>query len=301
MNGLSIAAYDRADKSNTVIQGVAVSTGPFPTCGTVPAAVGGVSPGLANINVSARALTITGFTIQSPAVTAPGEYTCGVILDGRGHNIYQNAFKVSCGDPGSVAIQTWGNANGPIGGIDNLHIIANSFSSSKLDTNDLCLGYEAIFINPQSAPESLHPVQIISNTFSGKMYRGVGVYDRDWTDIKYNSFKTKLSMVDTANYGTVPIGIKVWVGENSVVLGNEIRSKKRHGRFATGIWLNGGTNDNVVAENVVKGSEILDCLDGSIGGGTAGTDNLWQDNKGKKDSPVGICSKKKDDDDDDDD
>ena len=78
---------------------------------------------------------------------------------------------------------------------------------------------------------------------------------------------------------------------NSKVLDNTIISRGRAGQFDKGIKVSSGTSDSVFDGNTIQGSKTLDCEDLSTGGtGTLGTDNLWQNNKGKKAEPVGICS-----------
>jgi hypothetical protein len=162
----------------------------------------------------------------------------------------------------------------------------------------------------------MNSVRILNNKFSGKLYRAVGVFDRSWTDIANNRIRTRLKVVDTGDtFGVVPVGIKIWEGSNSAVLGNDIDSKKRRrSRFAYGIWFNENTSDNFIANNEIEKARVLACFDESTGDGTAGTANFWQGNEGRKDSPDGICGRKRhghkhghknrhdrDDDDDDDD
>jgi hypothetical protein len=292
-DGLTIAAVDRTDKANTVIKGFEVATpsSGFPNCGV---AAGVVGTKLANINISANGVTITGFTIQSPAVDAD-EYTCGLIVDGTDNKIYHNRFLVSSGDPVSEAIQTWAGANGPIGDISGLTIIANSFDSSTMDLAPN-LGYEGVFINPQTATPDRNPVIIAGNNFAGNLLRGVSVV-RSFTDVKQNTFVTALKSKDVdAALGTdtFPRGIQVFSGTtNSKILDNNMdKGNKKEGggeKFARGIVVGATATDNVLAGNHVRQSELFDCLDGSIGSGTAGTANTWINNTGTKSNPDGIC------------
>lgn len=293
-DGLTIAAVDRTDKANTVIQGILVASpsSAFPNCG-VAAGVGGTK--LANINISANGVSITGFTIQSPAVGAD-EYTCGLIVDGTDNKIYQNRFLVSSGDPVSEAIQTWALGNGPIGDISGLTIVANSFDSSTIDSSPN-LGYEGVFINPQTATPDRNPVIIAGNRFAGKLLRGVSA-QRSFTDVKQNTFVTALKSTDVDPLvwpvGTFPRGIQVFGGTtNSMVLYNNMdKGNKNEGggeKFARGIVVGITAEDNVLAGNHVRQSEQFDCLDQSTGTGTAGTANTWINNTGTKSSPRGIC------------
>ena len=206
-HGLTLIALDRASNATTIIRGVANNGGQ-----TFPFAV-------PNIDLQSNGVTITGFTIQSPAVTAAGQYTSGLVIDGTDNKIYKNAFKVSCGDPGSVAIQTWVNGTQGLQNISGLTIVENSFASSTLDATPAttgCLGYEAIFINNQLSADEADPVVIAGNTFAGRLYRGVGVV-RSFTDVKFNSFSTTLFPQDTGvDFGLVPQGITVFDYEGTV-------------------------------------------------------------------------------------
>ena len=277
-NGLTIAAVDRTDKANTVIQGTFVVQPPlaFPECGEV-ATSGGLK--LANINISANGVTITGFTIQSPAILAAGEYTCGLITDGTDNKIYHNRFLVSSGGQfGSMAIQTWALLNGTIRDNSGLTIIANQFDSSTIDTPFPGGRYFGVFINPQSEPTDRNPVIIAGNKFDGNLRRGVSV-QRSFTDVKNNDIETEL--------GNGEVGIQLDETTNSKVLDNEIEGDD--GTFFFGIFLTDTAVGNVLADNEVENSREFDCRDASLGGGTAGTGNTWVDNVGALSSPLGIC------------
>jgi hypothetical protein len=280
-DGLTLAAVDRVDKSNTVIQGVAT----VPDPGQFPLAA-------PNIDLQSNGVTITGFTIQSPS-TNGGGYSSGMVIDGTDNKIYHNMFLVSCGDPGSQAIQTWVNGSQGLGDISGLTILANKFASSTFDDADTCLGYEGIFTNPQIGDVSRDPVTIAQNRFRGKLYRAVGVA-RSYTDVKGNWMRTFLGVQDVPTFGgDIPLGIKLFGGvENSKVLDNDIGFLgTRILSFAVGITVQDSASNNVLGGNIVGGggAVIWDCLDESTGGGTAGTANTWTANFGPNDDPEGIC------------
>ena len=280
-DGLTLIATDRASNATTVIQGVLDSAGAiFPTA-------------IPNIDLQSHGVTITGFTIKSPAAVV-GEYASGLIIDGTDNKIYKNAFQVSCGTPGSVAIQTWVNGSELLKNISGLTIVENSFTSLAPVAAG-CLGYEAIFINNQLSADEADPVVIAGNTFAGRLYRGVGVL-RSFTDVKFNSFSTTLFPQATVDFGNVPIGIKVFdfVGavSNAVIASNSIVGGFIFflPRFHYGIWLTAGTSDNIMRNNFVLFSATRDCLDDSVNGGTDGTANTWENNNtGPNDFPDGIC------------
>ena len=279
LDGLTLIATDRADNTTTVIQGVADSGG-----ATFPFAV-------PNIDLQSHGVTITGFTIRSPAAVV-GEYASGLIIDGTDNKIYNNKFEVSCGTPGSVAIQTWALANGSqgLGDISGLTIALNTFRSLFPNASG-CLGYEGVFINPQSAVNEEDPVVVSGNNFGGRLYRAVGVV-RSYTDVGFNTIRTGLFTQITDDFGTVPIGIKVFDGSNSVIANNSIVGGFFFflPRFNTGIWLTADTAGNIVKNNVVQFSATNDCLDESTDTGTAGTANIWTGNTGFNADPADICN-----------
>ena len=322
---LTIEAEDRTDPSLTEIKGMKVTQGP---ANTFPLA----EP---NIDLRAKGVTLSGFTIQSPAVTDPTApdveaYTSGLVLDGRNNTISQNVFHVSCGTPGSVAIQTYRDLNGTIGDISGLSIVGNSFDSSEIDTITDCVGYEAIFINPQhDDPDTNTQVVIARNRMKGMLYRGVGV-QRPWVVVEYNNIQTALTETFSDAF---PVGIKLFgksadpVGlvNHAEVIGNKIDGedlgyylvplKSKHfpffhwgwgwggqwwrrpffkkvpkeGVFEYGIWAEPLTSDNTLKNNSADDAEKFDCFDESMGAGTAGTDNFWDGNIGRRSSPRGIC------------
>jgi hypothetical protein len=49
-----------------------------------------------------------------------------------------------------------------------------------------------------------------------------------------------------------------------------------------------GSSGNRIVNNTAVGHST-DCLDLTIGGGTAGTANTWEDNAGASSTPSGLC------------
>lgn len=64
---------------------------------------------------------------------------------------------------------------------------------------------------------------------------------------------------------------------------NEVRGSR-----VDGIHVFDGT-DNLFQDNEVKDSGDTDCVDDTVGAGTAGTANTWEDNEGQTSSPAGLC------------
>jgi len=161
-----------------------------------------------NIDIRADNVSIHGFIIKSPGVTAD-EYSSGIVLTGRNIQIYDNLFFVATGDV-SQAIQTWRQNNAPEGlrDISGLRIFKNRFTHLE---PAIGLGaYEGIFINPQSEvidlsePDSA--VRIEKNKFSGALIRAITT-QRSGTVIQKNRMTT--DWVAPAALSSFPRGIQL--------------------------------------------------------------------------------------------
>ena len=60
-----------------------------------------------------------------------------------------------------------------------------------------------------------------------------------------------------------------------------------------GIYADEDSAGNRFEDNTALGNEEHDCHDDSTGRGTAGTANVWRDNRGETSDPAGLCKKKK--------
>ncbi len=225
------------DPKTTIVEGVATNAeGAFPEA--VP-----------NIDLQANGVQIHGFTIQSPP-SVSGAYASGIVLDGADITIRGNTFKVSGGDPGSVAIQTWALANGSqrLQDISGLSIRRNTFTSLQLNN---AFGYEAVFINPQLQPvDENNPVTVFHNEFSGDMYRAVGI-SRPSTHPKHNTMSTDLPITDVPVFGgLVPLGIKLFDGDQHVLVRNTMDDGGL-GIFAAGLTVNPESTGNIVVNNEI--------------------------------------------------
>lgn len=267
------------DMSTSIIKGVAKVDDPSPN--GVPDGSDGGFPNVStpsNIQIDADDVTITHLTIQSPPVvdagSGDGQYTSGITLVGKNITISDNYFFVSTGMPGSVAIQTWDFGVFPTADVSGLAITDNTFASSTIDTGAAGRSYEGVFINGQN-PASLdpaNPVVISGNHFSGNLHRAVGV-TRDHTTVSGNTVCTNLTPEDTADFGRIPWGIKVWGNSfgpeslNVTVSDNTIGKRPcSPGNFNVGISINAtATGTSEVAENTVDhadtGIHVIDVAD----------------------------------------
>lgn len=227
------------DKDTTIIEGV----------DTLPAASFPLAD--PNIDLQANGVQIRNFTIRSPASSA-GQYASGLVIDGTNNVIMRNAFEVSNGDPGSVAIQTWAFGNGSQGlqDISGLAIHRNTFMS--LDGGAGAFGYEGVFVNPQTnPPDPNNAVTIMRNDFSGDMYRAIGI-QRAYTTPHNNTMTTELDIIDVPIFGGyVPLGIKLFDGDEHSVKKNDI-GPGDEGEFAAGLTITSNSSGNSVANNRIE-------------------------------------------------
>jgi hypothetical protein len=75
----------------------------------------------------------------------------------------------------------------------------------------------------------------------------------------------------------------------------ELRGNHALRNEQVGIHLGEKTDDALLVNNTARGNGVLDCQDesppgeGTVGDGTAGTENTWRNNLGPNDDPDGIC------------
>ena len=61
--------------------------------------------------------------------------------------------------------------------------------------------------------------------------------------------------------------------------------------FYDGLFADSESSENRFTQNTARGNKEHDCHDDSKGSGTAGTANVWQDNRGDSSTPPGLCRK----------
>jgi hypothetical protein len=83
---------------------------------------------------------------------------------------------------------------------------------------------------------------------------------------------------DAAGFGDVPSLVDSHIAQNRVT-----------GSGRDGVHLGFRTSGNLVEDNVLVGSTSYDCYDESVGSGTAGTANTWQNNQATTENKAGLC------------
>lgn len=79
--------------------------------------------------------------------------------------------------------------------------------------------------------------------------------------------------------------------QNYSVTSSTIMSNKVMNAGDIGIYNDSGSTGNTYKSNDASGSNTFDCQDDSHDGGTAGTANLWLNDRGATSNPPGICKK----------
>ena len=74
------------------------------------------------------------------------------------------------------------------------------------------------------------------------------------------------------------------------IVDNLIEGNTVSGAAGSGIRVGSGASGNAFVDNTSSGSGELDCLDETVGFGTAATANSWLGNLGATSSPPGLCS-----------
>jgi parallel beta-helix repeat protein len=79
----------------------------------------------------------------------------------------------------------------------------------------------------------------------------------------------------------------IWLdGESD---GNTLQNNQARGSGRDGLHAGADASGNTLRDNEGRDSATLDCHDESAGGGTAGTANTWDKDRGDTSAPVGIC------------
>jgi parallel beta-helix repeat protein len=96
--------------------------------------------------------------------------------------------------------------------------------------------------------------------------------------------------------GVVVENNKVWQNSTGVDLwsstNNLIRNNQALNNDSNGFWAEGPPYEatgNTFQNNKASGNGDYDCLDDTVGGGTAGTANFWLHDKGDTSQPAGLC------------
>jgi nitrous oxidase accessory protein NosD len=158
----------------------------------------------------------------------------------------------------------------------NVRLVANTIKSRRDDA----VPGSAIFIGARN-----NGVVVKRNHIKSAGGNGIDVRDtggnglpgtppRNVDVLKNKVRKARLNGIDVAATGA---------GEYEVRANLSVHNRQ------VGVHAGPRTDDAVFAYNTALANGVLDCQDESVGDGTAGTDNTWRRNVGKRDDPNGIC------------
>ena len=176
---------------------------------------------------------------------------------------------------------------------ENLFENHNGDIASASNNTDPADGYWLIRNNDSIDDDSFFVVKSASNT---------AVVDNDITkkDNKGPGQSGSAILIGGDNNGILVQDNKIKDGDASGIrvqnlfgspdLNIFIRSNDVDKRL-NGIRVGGGESGVTLEANKATNSTNFDCLDETTGTGTAGTANTWTNDKGKKASPAGICTK----------
>jgi hypothetical protein len=155
----------------------------------------------------------------------------------------------------SAAILFFGDASG------------SSAMSNKLTNNDIALDIES------GGGDSVQGNQ--ASTTSANAF-AAGILAKDEAGTSFQGNKVSGGVEGIESFG---------------VTSSTFKSNQVSGVSDVGLYNDSSSTGNTYKSNQASGSGTFDCQDASVGSGTAGTANTWQDDKGATSSPPGICKK----------
>ncbi len=135
---------------------------------------------------------------------------------------------------------------------------------------------DAIFVGPDNPR-----ITIDGNTFTGGSERGIFI-DKPFPGLASQAAKIRNNRISDMMLS----GIEA--GQDALVDG-KIRNNRISNSGADGIRMGSGSTGNHIIRNRIQASTEHDAHDESVGGGTAGTGNFWQNNSCTTAQPPALC------------
>jgi parallel beta-helix repeat protein len=264
---------------------------------------------VAGLTVAADFVVIKGFTLTAPeaGILIPGAYSDATVT----RNVFQDSsIGVNLNGTESLVDHNCFRENNAGGSASGTGIYSDQgLRSTTIDAN--------VFLNNTAAaitlldfpgPGTLDHIDIKNN---------VSTNDGDLISI---AGSTNSQIKDNTSSGSDGAGIFVEAGagpnstlrilNNTLVNGDDIginvddgalenstiKGNKAKGNSLLGILVQDNNAANSIVNNDFRGnlnnSGTVDCADLTSGGGTAGTANIWKNDKGKTAFPPAICKKK---------
>ncbi|MDP8932428.1 MAG: right-handed parallel beta-helix repeat-containing protein, partial [Actinomycetota bacterium] len=139
------------------------------------------------------------------------------------------------------------------------------------------VGGVVLFAPPGSPP--IIGVIVESNRVSGFPRGGILLRNASRNLLRDNS------LTSTGTPGEQRAGIMITEGSrDNVVWANHVQESR-----AAGIRIEVGSSGNLITNNTIADSIENDCHDDTVGQGTAGTANTWDNNRGRTENRQGLC------------
>lgn len=240
-----------------------------------------ISASSTGINMFAADSKITGNRITGVANNGMG----GVFLtQGASNNltISDNAFagngsdiNTTGGGTNSSGLVVQGNKSTGSGNFMVLFLTDGAKISNNTITNSTS---SAIFVGGGNTGAT-----ITDNTIAGGDANGINVQT-----VAHQGSPNQFAAIRSNTITGRSNGIRVQADNeqtsSATIADNVVRDSSNNG-----IWLESGTGIKV-SGNIAVGSATTDCLDATMGSGTAGTANTWTGDTGRTSDPAGLCT-----------
>jgi len=271
------------------------------------------------VEVDAHNVLIEGFTIAGPSP----DVQVGVLIDqGGSATVRDNHITDIRNDPLSGGQQVYAvyvrHGMGTI--VDNTidHyqkngvLVANADSFAEVAHNTVrgvgpttVLAQNGIQIS-DGAKADVHDNNVSDNIYTGTVDNAAGgiilVNSGTGTKVRNNevtrndkgiALSGAINAIVTGNSvsRSTEDGISLLNGTTGSLIANN--ESRKNG--LDGIFVDPTSTNNTIRNNELKQNQLFDAEDQSVGAGTAGTANTWQNNEGKTSSPPGLVQKKSDD------
>lgn len=142
-------------------------------------------------------------------------------------------------------------------------------------------------------------VDIKNNEVFGGTFDGIDVVSSSGVTVENNKAHDNASdgiyANDTGTGNTFQNNELKTNGEDGINLdaasNNTLKDNKANGNARNGVHAGTGSTGNTIQNSNAMSNTAFDCMDETVGTGTAGTANTWLNDHGQTSSPPGICKK----------
>lgn len=250
----------------------------------------------------AKNVTIRHFTITGPGGAGCDSIRWGVRVDNNGSALIEsNRITLIQDTPFSgcqnaIAVLVGRNAEGQVATAEISHNLIDRYQKGGIVIDNVG-SFGNVHHNQIVGPGT----QPITAPNGIQISRGANA-TADHNSVTGNSYGFPLAFAGTGVL-LYQAGSNVTIGHNDV-FGNDdgislyttsgalIEHNNSHDQiFYDGLFADSDTSGNTFSHNKAEDNTEFDCDDISNGGGTAGTDNIWDKNKGETENRPGLCKR----------